>query len=61
MQPISPPYWLTVQVNLNQIPKQVIRAMIQRSLAINSPNLTARLFAGNHTGKVSDRLIFISY
>ena len=49
MQPTSPAHWSTTRVDLNQTPERVIRAMIQRGLAINSPNLTARLFASNES------------
>ena len=47
MQPTSPAHWSPTHVDLTQTPERVLRDYLQRGLAINSPNLTARLFAHN--------------
>ena len=49
MRPTSPAHWSPTHVDLSQTPERVVRDLLPRGLAINSPNLTAPLFASNST------------
>jgi len=48
MNPQLPAYWSTTGVDMTQTPDRIVRGIIQKSLAIHSPNLTRRLYATNN-------------
>lgn len=45
MNPRPSVYWSDTGVDQQQSPERILRAMVRRSLAIHSPNLTRRLYA----------------